>query len=181
MNTNLIMFSFYELALSLTFGMITIFIAGKVIDVLVLKRPIVSFVLEKNQSVSLFSATIIFSTLLMVHSSILPSVNSLQTLVASSNEITAKMFVIVFGYFVLYYLIALVISISVIFLSIYVYMVATVKVDELSEIKKDNFALTIILCVSIMGLTLFIKPSVEHLLGSLVNYEVGQHEIQSRR
>lgn len=176
MDTNRIIFSIYDVSLSLIFGLLTIYIALKVIDKLVLRVKTLKMVKEGNVSIALFKAILIICTLLLIQTSVQSSNSALQTMVEAHNKITLKIFMISLGYFFLFYAISLLFSVLLILISFYVYIKATVDIDEIAEIKKNNIAVSISLSLIILGMTLFIRPAFNNLIGSFVNYNALQVE-----
>lgn len=174
MDTNRIIFSLYDMSLSLIFGLLTIYIALKVIDKLVLRENTLKMVKEGNISIALFKAVLIICTLLLIQTSVISSGSALQTMVESHNKITVQIFMISLGYFLLFYAISLIFSVLLILISFFVYIKATVNLDEIAEIKKNNIAVSISLSLVILGMTLFIRPSFHNLIGSFVNYNALQ-------
>lgn len=172
MNTKNIIFSIYDMSLSLIFGLLTIYIALKVIDKLVLKVNTLKMEKEGNISIALFKAVLIISTLLLIQTSVASSNSTLQTLVEAHNKITVKIFLVSFGYFLLFYSISLVFSVLLILISFYVYIRTTVNLDEIAEIKKNNIAVSVSLSLVILGMTLFIRPSFDNLIKSFVTYDI---------
>lgn len=172
MNTSLLLFTSYELVLALLFGLLTIYISIKVINRLILNKNFLELILkESNSSVAIFEGCLVFCIMLLVENSILPSVDALQTMVLSKNEFTFEMLYISFGYFLAFYLISLVFASILMAISFHVFIRATVKVDELAEMKKkNNIAVAVLISVVLVSMTLFIMPAFENFIASLVNY-----------
>ena len=169
---NKIIFSLYDTSLSLIFGLLTIYIALRVIDKLVLRENTLKMVKEGNASIAIFKGVLIICTLLLAHNSVTSSSAALQTMVFNyGGKLTGKIFMISFGYFLLFYVISLVFSVLIILISFYVYIKATVDLDEIAEIKKNNIAVSISLSLVIFGMILFVRPSFDNLMKSFINYD----------
>ncbi len=177
MDLRIIFFATYETVLSVTFGLLTIFTVYKALNKAFLSSNLDSDLKKGNIAVSIFAGAITICVLILVQSSILPSVNALRAMVLSSAKIHITMVLLSLGYFLVFYLISVVISVVVILLSIGIYMRATKKIDEIEEIKKNNIAVAVILSLVILGVMLFIKPSVSRLISSFVNYEMVDKKI----
>lgn len=176
---NKIIFSLYDTSLSLIFGLLTIYIALRVIDKLVLRENTLKMVKEGNASIAIFKGVLIICTLLLAHNSVTSSSAALQAMVEShGNKLTGKIFMISFGYFLLFYVISLVFSVLIILISFYVYIKATVDLDEIAEIKKNNIAVSISLSLVIFGMILFVRPSFDNLMKSFINYDAFSDKIQ---
>ncbi|HAS39332.1 MAG TPA: hypothetical protein DCS93_02580 [Microscillaceae bacterium] len=169
---NNVIFSLYDTILSLIFGLVTIYISLRVIDKLVLRESTLKMVKEGNTSIAIFKGVLIICTLLLTYNSIESSGAALRTMVFNyGGNLTGKIFLISLGYFLLFYAISLVFSVLVILISFYVYIKATVDLDEIAEIKKNNIAVSISLSLVIFGMTLFIRPSLDKLTQSFINYD----------
>ena len=83
-----------------------------------------------------------------------------------------SLILISFGFFLFFYLVTTVLSIGVLFAATWLYLKATVNIDEIKEIKKNNMAVSIMLSLVILGMTLFIQPSVSRFIASIVRYDL---------
>ncbi len=165
-------FSSYETIISIVFGLLTIFIVYKIVNKTFLKKMDVDQALKSgNFAIAIFSGTIVLSTLLLVQTSILPSVEAMRTMVLTKAKITFSIVGISLLYFLLFYAVALVISIVIILLAIAIYMKATTQVDEIAEISENNYSIAVILSLVILAITLFIKAPVKRFISSLINYD----------
>ncbi len=162
----------YETSLSVVFGLLTVFIVYKTLDKIVLRSNTVNEIKKGNIAVALFYGVIIVCVLLLVLPSILSSVNALRAMVLGSTKLKLKMVIISLGYFLAFYIISIVMSLFIILLTSSIYMKATRKIDEVQELRHNNIALSIMLSLIMLGLTIFIRPSVDRLIHSLVNYEM---------
>lgn len=171
MDLRTLFFASYELLISVVFGLITVYICIKVLSHTYLKSRQGNLLLQGNTAASLFASVMIITVLILVQGSVLPSVDALRTMVLAGEGITFSVVMISFGYFLLFYVIALVISIAVIFLTTQIYLVATVNIDEMNEIRKNNVGVAILLSAVLLAMTLFIRTPVQRFIGSLVNYE----------
>ncbi|MHC4533364.1 MAG: DUF350 domain-containing protein [Planctomycetota bacterium] len=172
MDFKTIFFALYETSLSVVFGLLTVFIVYKTLDKIVLRSNTVNEIKKGNIAVALFYGVIIVCVLLLVLPSILSSVNALRAMVLGSTKLKLKMVIISLGYFLAFYIISIVMSLVIILLTSSIYMKATRKIDEVQELSQNNIALSIILSLIMLGLTIFIRPSVDRLIHSLVNYEM---------
>ena len=170
MNLELLLLTSYQIIIAFIFGLLTIFITLQVVQKTILKVNFFELVRQGNTALALFEGTLIVSTLLLVEVAILPSVNALQTMMHAHQAVTFQMFLISFGYFVTFYLIALVFSYILILSGFYVFVSATAKLDEIKEIKQNNIAVSIMISMVLLGLTIFIRPSLSNLVQSFVDY-----------
>ncbi len=172
MFTRTLFFSSYETIVSLIFGLLTIFIVYKIIDKTFLRKINTDQSLNSgNVAVAIFSGTIVLCTLLLVQTSILPSVEAMRTMVLTQAKVTFSIVGISFLYFLLFYVVSFVISIIIILLAIAIYMKATTQIDEIDEITKNNISIAVIMSIVILGLTLFIRSPVKRFISSMINYD----------
>ena len=166
-----IFFSSYEIVLSLLFGLLTIFLSMKVLTLTFFKTENSDLLGGSNLAASLFGGTLILSVLLLVHVCITPSVDTLRALVFAAESITPQTVGLAFGYFAIFYSVTLAISMTVIFLTMQIYMVATIHVDEIAELKRGNVAISVTMSVVVLGMSLFVREPVQRFIGSLVDYD----------
>ncbi len=165
--------SAYEVALSLVFGLLTVFIVIKLVERTFLEREEGK---TSNLATSIFTGSTVLCVLLLVQSAVLPSVDAMRAMVLGHSAITASVVAISFGYFLAFYAISLMIGLAVIFLAIQIYMVATTDVDELAELRSNNVGVAVVLAAVLLGTTLFVRPPVERFIGSLVDYDALEAE-----
>jgi len=170
MNQNLFIFGVYEVSLSLIFGLLTIYISLKIIDKLVLKVKTLEMIKQGNVAIAIFKGTLILCTLMLVQNSVFPSVDAFRAMAAAHNTLNLTMFGISFGYFLLFYSISLIFSILLILLTFFIYIKATTNVDEIAEINKNNLAVSLIISIIILGMTIFMRPAFNNLITSFVDY-----------
>jgi len=168
MDTQTLFVAGYEVALSLFFGLLTVFMAIRVLHATFLRDVDIR---EENLATSLFAGATVLCVLILVQASVLPSVDALRSMVLGHNQVTAGSVAVSLGYFLLFYTISLVLGIAVVLLATQIYMVATVKIDELAELKGNNLGVAVILCSVLVGTTLFVRAPVQRLLASLVDYD----------
>ena len=171
MDWRVVFFASYESVLSIVFGLVTIVITTKVLERTILHVNSENSLKTGNVSLGLFGGTLKLCILLLVQSSILPSISALQTMVLGNQDITLKLVFISFTYFLFFYAITLIISMIALYLCTETYMVATTHVDEVKELKENNIAIAVIFSMVVLGMTLFIRPSIGRFISSLVNYQ----------
>jgi uncharacterized membrane protein YjfL (UPF0719 family) len=171
MNTQLFLLTLYQIFLALSFGLLTIFVTLKVIHSTILRVKFFDLVKEGNIALAIFEGVLIFCVLFLVEVSILPSVDALRTMIYAHQTLTFQMIGISFGYFLLFYAITLIFSYILILAGFYVFVSATAKLDEVQEIKQNNVAVSLVVSMVLISLTIFIKPSLGNLIHSFVDYQ----------
>ena len=181
MDIQTILLATYEITLSVIFGLITIFLVTKMLNRTLLKADSENALSKGNISIGLFAGTLVVCNLMLVQPSILPSINSLQAMAIGQGGLTFNAFMVSFGFFLFFYIITAAISIGVLFAATWLYLKSTIHIDEIKEINKNNIAVSVMLSLVILGMTLFIKPSLDRFVSSFVNYDIPivEHEYES--
>ena len=154
------------------FGLLTIFLVTKTLNKSLLKSDSDNALVEGNVSIGLLAGALILCNLMLIQPSILPTINSLQAMIAGENGFTLNAFLISFGFFLVFYVITASISIGVLLLTTWLYLKSTVNIDEMEEINNNNIAVSIMLSLVVIGMTLFIKPSLDRFVSAFVNYDI---------
>lgn len=170
MENYLILLTSYQILLALIFGLLTVYIVLKITNNFILKIDSLESIREGNTAIAIFKGSLTIAVLIMVENSILPAVDALKTMIYAYNGIEVKMFLISFGYFLLFYTISLIFSFLLIFTSFFIYIRATKNVDEMEEIRKNNLAVSLMLSMVIIGMMLFVRPSFNNFVASFVNH-----------
>jgi len=172
MDIRIIFLASYEAILSIAFGLLTIFLVNKILNWTLLKTDTENSLVEGNIAMGIFAGTLVVCNLMLVQPSILPSINTLQTMLVGKESISFGLLLVSFGFFLFFYIITTLLSISVLLAATWIYLKATINIDEIKEIKKNNIAVSIMLSLVVLGMSLFIQPSVSRLIASFVRYDI---------
>lgn len=171
MDWNIFFFASYEILISIIFSLLTIFITKIFLDKTLFYQKIEGNNYTHNIALAIFAGSIIISVLLLVNSSILPAVDTLRAMVLASEKITLMMVVISLLYFLFFFAVTIFFSIIILFLAIKVYFKVTLKIDEMAEIRDKNMAVSIMMSMVVLGIALFVRPSLSRFIASLVHYD----------
>ena len=177
MDFKIIFLATYEMVLSIAFGLLTIFLVNKVLNWTLLNSDSENALAKGNIAVGIFAGTLVVCILMLVQPSILPSINTLQTMLTGRDSIDLGLLLVSFGFFIFFYIVTTALSLGVLFLATWLYLLATINIDEMKEIKKNNIAVSIMLSLVVLGMTLFIKPSVNRFVASFVKYDISLKKI----
>jgi len=169
MDWNTFFFASYEIVISILFSLLTIFITKKILNKLFIKGETDD--LKENMALAIFSGSIIIGILILVNSSILPAVDTLRVMVLANDVITLRMVGISFLYFLLFFSITVFFSIVILFLTLKVFFRATGYVEEMKEMRDKNVSVAIMVAAVVIGISLFVRPSLNRFIGSLIQYE----------
>jgi hypothetical protein len=171
MDWNTFFFASYEMIISILFSLLTIFITQIFLNKTLLDKHETGSDYVTNLAVAIFAGTIIISVLILVNSSILPAVDTLRAMVLASEKISLRMVGVSLLYFLLFFAITLFFSIIILYLAIKVYFKATIGLDEMMELRNKNVAVSVIMSLVVLGIALFVRPSLSRFISSLVHYE----------
>lgn len=157
--------------ISIIFSLLTIFVTQLFLNKTLLDSKIQGSSYVDNTAVAIFAGTIIISVLILVNSSILPAVDTLRAMVLAAEKVTWRMVGISLLYFLLFFVITIFFSIIILYLAIRVYFQATRHLDELQELRHKNISVAIMMSMVVMGIALFVRPSLSRFISSLVRYE----------
>ena len=87
------------------------------------------------------------------------------------EEIDIGLLLVSFGFFLVFYFVTMLLSFGVLIAATWLYLQVTVNVDEIKEIRANNIAVSIMLSLVIVGMTLFIQPSLNRFVASFVRYD----------
>ena len=177
MDFKIIFLATYETVLSIAFGLLTIYLVNKVLNWTLLNSDSENALAKGNIAVGIFAGTLVVCILMLVQPSILPSINTLQTMLTGRDSIDLGLLLVSFGFFIFFYIVTTALSLGVLFLATWLYLIATINIDEMKEIKKNNIAVSIMLSLVVLGMTLFIKPSVNRFVASFVRYDISLEKI----
>ena len=172
MDLRIIFLASYEAILSIAFGLLTIFLVNKILNWTLLKTDTEKSLVEGNIAMGIFAGTLVVCNLMLVQPSILPSINTLQTMLVGKESISFGLLLVSFGFFLFFYIVTTLLSISVLLAATWIYLKATINIDEIKEIKNNNIAVSIMLSLVVLGMSLFIQPSVSRLISSFVRYDI---------
>ena len=172
MDIKIIFLATYEIVLSIVFGLLTIFLVNKVFNRTLLKGDSENSLSKGNVAMGIFAGTLVICNLILVQPSILPSINTLQAMQMGKDSFDLGLFFVSFGFFLIFYLATTILSIGVLFSATALYLKATINIDEIEEIKKNNIAVSVMLSLVVLGMTIFIRPSVGRFVQSFVKYDM---------
>lgn len=177
----LITLSLYELIISLVMGIFTILITAIFTEKIFFKENVRPRLIKGNTAVGLFFGAAILGVLINVNGSIEPAVNLLQTKLMSAGGFRISVLFSSILQFLFFYFVAFTISFLMYALCFGVLILLTKGFDEVGLIKEGNMSVSAMFSLILVGFCLFVSPATKHFIGSLVNYNLVQSEIQKTR
>ena len=102
MDLRIIFLASYEAILSIAFGLLTIFLVNKILNWTLLKTDTENSLVEGNIAMGIFAGTLVVCNLMLVQPSILPSINTLQTMLVGKESISFGLLLVSFGFFLFF-------------------------------------------------------------------------------
>ena len=122
-----------------------------------------------NTSYAIFSGSVLFSVGYMITGVKDPILNSLQLLESQAGYDGTPLFDLI-KYSALFIGIIVFLAALINLIAIFLFMIMTAKVDELSEMRRKNISVSIITAVIIISVSLMVKDSVYLILDAFVPY-----------
>lgn len=161
-----IVVGFIELIYTLFLAVITAWLAFTVFSKLTRDLDEIEEVKKNNIAVSVTLGSIIISVGLVVKKAAFPAVATLQTVI--DRGVSFFGIIQILGISLISALISIAVSLAGIWLAVKVFTGLTRNVDELTEIRKNNMAVAIIIGAIILLLGMFISQGIENIFGSII-------------
>lgn len=167
---NIVYFTIYEVVISTFFGLVSIYLSNLFLKKFIIGADVFDAIKSKNAAAAVFSGTMIFSVLLLTRTSIVPSVNFLQSSVVDPTGISFSFYFKAFLYFLLFFFIAFFAAVILLFCSSKIFVLSTKDIDEMREIQEGNLAMSVLISFSMLAFSFYLKPSLEHFLAGIIHY-----------
>ena len=166
MNETILLKGISELIISILIGVTLLYITYKIMD---------RFIRDKykmgidNTSYAIFLGSVLFSVGYMITGVKDPILNSLQLLESQPGYDGSPFFDLI-KYSALFIGIIVFLAALINVIAIFLFMIMTSKVDELSEMRRKNISVSIITAVIVISVSLMVKDSVYLILDAFVPY-----------
>lgn len=155
-----------ELMVAILIGVTLLYITYKIMDRFIRNKYKMGI---DNTSYAIFSGSVLFSVAYMITGIKGPILNSLDLLQAQAGyEGSPIVDGIKYSAIFIGVLVILVALVNMIAISLF--MLMTVKIDEIKEMKKKNVSVSIVTAVIVISISLIVKDSVYLILESFVPY-----------
>ncbi len=160
-----------EILISLVTGLLVFFISFKVFTMLTRDIDEIEELKKNNIAVGLFVAAFVFGIMLLVRSSIAPSVDAMTSAIIKSaggaaiGKAALRVLIV--------YVIAAVFAFVIMWMSLKVFMILTTDIDEMAEIKNNNYSIAIVLTSLIASVALIMSKPLQTMLQSAVPMKFG--------
>lgn len=167
MNLVLLSQGIIELVISIIFALAVFLLSFKVFSVLTKNIDESKEIANNNIAVALLIGSFIFGIILMIKTSIGPVLDIL-TSVLNSNESTFLTIILTIARILIFFIFSAIFAFVILWLAIKLFTLLTTDIDEMEEIKNNNFSVAIILTTLIISMSLILAKPLETLLTGLV-------------
>ena len=169
MDLTILVAGIVQLVLSLIIGVLFIYFGFRFFNIAINTINEIEELKKNNIAVAILNASIIISMVIMVKNAIEPAITIFSnTLRNPSAEVTT--YAQTAGIMLLQIAVAGVIAFSSIYIAIKFYTWLTKDLDELSEIKNNNVAVSIVLGLVIISIALLMQQGIRTILDALIPF-----------
>ncbi|MBN2572481.1 MAG: DUF350 domain-containing protein [Ignavibacteriales bacterium] len=169
MDTFLLLSGALQIILSLFIGIIFIFLAFKIFVRLAFKFDESDELKKNNVAVAILTGSIIFSVVLIMKSSLEPAVQ-VFAITLRNPDASFVTYLETVGIILGHIVLSAVIAFIGIYVSMLIFMWLTRKINEMTEIKSNNIAVSILLSFVIISMALLLNAGIITLLDALVPF-----------
>ncbi|MBN2735765.1 MAG: DUF350 domain-containing protein [Spirochaetales bacterium] len=166
MNVQLLVIALFQIVAGLVLGTAILFFGFKIMRFWLKK----SFKIEKlNEATTVLLSATLFAIGLFLKTIIEPLINTFQRLQKITKDI---LYIIPQGglYTLVYFSLAAVFSFIVVFISSLLFTLFTTQIDEMEEIRKNNWGIALLLGVVIIVISLIVSDGFRLLIESLIPF-----------
>lgn len=173
--TSMLVYGLVYLGVSLIFGTLTVFLFFKLFNVLTRKIDDMQEIKQNNVAVAILNAAVVFAVALFISEAIESAMEAFKNnIVVFGSQLSSGQKVKTYFIMLAHFVIAVLISFLVLWLSIRIFVGLTRSIDEFDEIKKNNQSVAIIMAVVILAMSIIIKPGIGKLLKGFISYPIPQ-------
>lgn len=169
MDLSLLFAGLLQLVLSLLIGIIFIYAGFRFFHKKIKSINEIEELKKNNIAVAILNASIIIALVIMVKNAIEPAI-TVFSLTLRNPEATYITFLQTAGIMLMQIILAGIISYISIYLAINLYTYLTKDLDELSEIKNNNIAVSIVFGVVIVAISLLMQQGIKSILDALIPF-----------
>ena len=155
-----------QVVVTFLIGIFSAFLAMKIFGWMDNKTDVQAELNKGNTAIAVIIAAFIVSMMIIMKGSVDTAMTNMN--MAFNGNFEWGNFFVRLGLSLLHIVISLAVSYLLIVISIVVFKGLTNKIDEFSEIGKNNIAVAIMLASVIVGMAIVLQPAVQALLDSLV-------------
>ncbi len=169
MDLSLLLSGILQLILSLIIGLAFIYTGFSFFHKRIKTIDEISELKNNNVAVAILNGSIILSLIIMVKNAIEPAITTF-TLTLRNPESTLTSFLETAGIMLVQIIVASTIAFIIIFIALSLYTHLTRELDEMEEIKNNNIAVSIVLGVVIISISLLMQQGIKSILDALIPF-----------
>jgi uncharacterized membrane protein YjfL (UPF0719 family) len=169
MDLSLLVSGVLQLILSLAVGTVFIYVGFKFFHNRIKAINEIEELKKNNIAVAILNASIILALVLMVKNAIEPAITVFSMTLRNPNA-TFVSFIQMAGIMLVQIIVAGLIAYISIYLAINLYTYLTKDIDELGEIKNNNIAVSIVLGIVIISISLLMQQGIKSILDALIPF-----------
>ncbi|MDY0083703.1 MAG: DUF350 domain-containing protein [Ignavibacteriaceae bacterium] len=169
MDLSLLLAGILQLILSLIIGLAFIYAGFRFFYNRIKTIDEISELKKNNIAVAVLNGSIILSLIIMVKNAIEPAITTF-TLTLRNPESTLTKFLETAGIMLIQIIVASTIAFITIFIALSLYTYLTRDLDEIEEIKNNNIAVSIVLGVVIISISLLMQQGIKSILDALIPF-----------
>lgn len=169
MDISLLIAGILQLILSLLIGLTFIYAGFRFFHKRIKTIDEISELKKNNIAVAILNGSIIISLVIMVKNAIEPAITTF-TLTLRNPDSTLSSFLQTAGIMLIQIMVAGAIAFISIYVALSLYTFLTRDLDELDEIKKNNIAVSIVLGVVIISISLLMQQGIKSILDALIPF-----------
>ncbi len=168
MNFPVFINGFVELIIAIIAAIFIYFTGLKVIDIFLRKIDEDAELKKNNLAVAIMVSSFIFAMMFLVGRAVEPSYAVFENIIEKGINMRGILFSI--SQIIIFFVISALFSFIILWLAIKAFMIFTSSIDEISEIKKKNIAVSIIIAILVISAALIVEHGLSVILDSLVRY-----------
>ncbi len=169
MDLTLLVSGVLQLVLSLAVGIVFIYVGFKFFHSRIKAINEIEELKKNNIAVAILNASIILALVIMVKNAIEPAITVFSMTLRNPNA-TFISFLQMAGIMLVQIIVAGLIAYISIYLAINLYTYLTKDIDELGEIKNNNIAVSIVLGIVIISISLLMQQGIKSILDALIPF-----------
>ena len=169
MDLTLLVSGVLQLVLSLAVGIVFIYVGFKFFHNRIKAINEIEELKKNNIAVAILNASIILALVIMVKNAIEPAI-SVFSMTLRNPDATFISFLQMAGIMLVQIIVAGLIAYISIYLAINLYTYLTKDIDELGEIKNNNIAVSIVLGIVIISISLLMQQGIKSILDALIPF-----------
>lgn len=169
MDISLLAAGVLQLILSLFIGLVFIYAGFKFFHKRIKAINEIEELKKNNIAVAILNASIILALVIMVKNAVEPAITVFSMAIRNPNA-TYISFIQMAGIMLVQIIVAGLIAYISIYIAINLYTHLTKEIDELSEIKNNNIAVSIVLGIVIISISLLMQQGIKSILDALIPF-----------